>query len=129
MADITTTAGGSWLGARYHGGGFFRLTVFQVGGVNLEEDKILVDGQDASGRNLALELYFIEVRGTFVGGQIVKAAELDQRTGFILERDDLSGQALAVDPALVAPEPATWGCCLLALVALGFVSKCRRARI
>jgi hypothetical protein len=72
-------------------------------------------------------LYFISTPGSFEGGQILLAEEESQ--GVL--RTDSSGDAVALDPAFLAPEPWTTATCGFSLLAIGlyrrrgFIADCR----
>ena len=112
--DITTTAGTVLPGANYTSGRIIdsgtdtafgiELQVYQLQFVNLD----LVQVQ-------LFTLNFVEVPGTFAGGQIFAANETFAGVG---QRQDLSGDAIAVDPALAAPEPWSFTPCALGLLAI-----------
>jgi hypothetical protein len=80
-----------------------------------------------------LDLFFLQVAGTFVGGQIIQAQEIITPTPSDLNslaapqnvRYDLSGDAIAIDPNGV-PEPATWAFALSGILACTLVRYRRR---
>jgi len=67
-----------------------------------------------------LDLYVAEVTGTFVGGQIIAASEGGDY--------DYSGDAVAVDPDVLSPEPGTFAMLLggAALLGLGLARRARQ---
>jgi len=125
--DVWTTPSGSFSGAHYTSGVLLVISTFLVPSTSslmLDRDVI---GFGNSSTDLSLSLLFVELHGTFVGGQIDAAQEEFGRSSSLIRKDS-SGQALAVDPALASPEPATWGSFLLGTAAIALARTPRRAR-
>jgi hypothetical protein len=114
--DITTTPFGAFTGETYTGGQFGSEGTFTDPTSKIQFDSYRVVLFNQIPNSLVLTL--IGLHGTFVGGQISEAEEF-QEIGSLVGRLDTSGQALLVDPSLVAPEPVTWSYCLLGVVAIG----------
>jgi hypothetical protein len=123
--DIWTTPSGSFSGEHYTSGFFQVISTFVVPSTTLSLDRDVISFVNSS--TAALSLVFVELHGTFVGGQIDTAEEGSSRPREVI-RSDSSGQALAVDPVLASPEPAAWGFCLLGAAAIALARTLRRAR-
>jgi hypothetical protein len=122
--DIWTTPSGSFSGEHYTSGFFEVISTFVVPSTTLSLDRDVISFVNSS--TAALSLVFVELHGTFVGGQIDTAEEGSSRPREVI-RSDSSGQALAVDPVLASPEPAACGFCLLGAAAIALARTLRRA--
>ena len=122
--DIWTTPAGSFSGEHYTSGFFEVISTFLVPSTTLSLDRDVITFVSSS---TVLSLVFVELHGTFVGGQIDTADERFSRPPEII-RSDSSGQVLAVDPVLASPEPAAWDFCLLGAAAIALAQILRRAR-
>jgi hypothetical protein len=74
------------------------------------------------GRYVSLDLEFVEPAGTFNGGLVVLAQAFVHNGADVL---DTSGSALAVDPAVLMPEPSSE---LLAAACVGFLAAMAKWR-
>ena len=114
--DVNTTAAPAFSAIAYTSGNITLLgTVAGVTGTLDEYTLVLVSGPQA------LDLSFIEVPGTFGGGEIVFASETQQ----LGPRLDNSGDAVAIDPAFLAPEPGSIGMGAMGLAILAGVWRRR----
>src|SRR5260221_153457 len=124
--DVWTTPSGSFSGAHYTSGVLLVISTFLVpstSSLRLDRDVISFGNETTD-----LSLLFVELHGTFVGGQIDIAEEGFGRSASLI-RSDFSGQALAVDPALATPEPATWGFFLLGAAAIALARTLRHRSV
>ena len=123
------TSNGLLTGEPYTAGDIVDNGTATVFGVTLQSYLLHMRAQDGINA-YTLNLEFVDVPGTFTGGQIVSAVEVcrpcDDNKTLRLERDDSSGDALAVDPALAAPEPSTAPTCAAALLSLWLFRRGRR---
>ncbi len=102
-ADIKTTTFGSFHGSTYTSGTISVANTVSVAGETLDEDTVSV-----TLGAIAFDVVFMEVPGTFAGGQIIQAGELETSPQFN-NRGDFSGDAVAIDPAFITPEPGSIG--------------------
>lgn len=98
--DIKTSTFGSYPGTTYTSGYIVVASTLGAEGETLDEDVVVV----TSGA-IQLQLAFIEVPNTFAGGQIIQADEVVSFNA----REDYSGDAVAIDPAFITPEPGSIG--------------------
>jgi hypothetical protein len=116
--DVTTTTAGTFSGTTYTNGVILLNATVSVSGETLDEYGLHFQ----TGTNI-LFLFFIEVPNTFQGGQIADANE--QTLLPIGFRVDSSGDAVAIDPAFITPEPGSIGMGGTGLALLG-AAWCRR---
>jgi hypothetical protein len=129
--DVTTTASNGAPGEHFTAGMFGLEEVFAdpMSHIQYDSDSVIFDTGSIGGLS-NLELTLIELHGTFAGGQISEAEDIEEGGLTLVLRLDTSGRALLVDPALVTPEPVTWTYFLLggAAIALARVVR-KRERI
>jgi hypothetical protein len=117
--DITTSSTTMFAGSNYISGVLLDGGTASFFGLTLQEY-----GLELFGVSDSLDLVFVELPGTFTGGQIIQASEVDFLENR-LERIDNSGDAIAVDPALV-PEPWSATTCALGLLAIWLFRRSNR---
>jgi hypothetical protein len=115
--DITTSSTG-FPGSNYNRGIVLDGGTASLFGLTLQEYVLVFF---ANVTDSSLDLTFVDLPGTFTGGQIIQASEVDPPLDNI-ERTDNSGDAIAVDPNLV-PEPWSAATCALGLLAIGLFRR------
>ncbi len=125
-ASITTTAAQTAFGdfptTTYTGGFIEDFGTVRVQNLEIEEYFIqFIAGTETFG------LEFLNIPGTFVGGQIISAADAIE-VPTLITRFDMTGDAIAVDPALATPEPSAFPIAALILAAaFGFTWRRRNS--
>jgi hypothetical protein len=98
--DVNTTALPGFTANAYTSGEIALIGVLTGGTENLDEYTVIFPLATDS-----LGLSFVEVAGTFEGGEIVFASEIQD----LGSRLDKTGDAVAIDPAFLSPEPGSIG--------------------
>lgn len=126
--DVSITAGNGAPAATYTSGEIV-FAADLSGGINVvappaEYEIFFVNGDGS------LALDFVEALGTFEGGEVIFADTIQSNSSDLpADRGDFSGDAVAIDPAFITPEPGSIGMGGAGLAMLGAVGWIQRRRV